>query len=612
MRCPAGSGSSGSESAPPGNDILAFKEGFMDGHRNLPQDDKLAFNRRRFLGYFTAAGLGGTLLPGALLAVAQDAPEIKPEMVSAAAKLAGLPLTAEAEKQIAAGLSRRGGLLQDFRDLGDMNLGNDTPSALVFNPVLPGTKLPKGLPILRPSKVRVTAPQTDEDLAFLPVSHIAALLRKREITSTHLTKLCLERLKKYDPVLHCVVTMTEDLALEQAARADREISTGRYRGPLHGIPWGAKDLLAVKGYRTTFGASPYMDQVIDLDATVYTRLAEAGAVLVAKLTLGALAMGDRWFGGQTKSPWDPENPRQGSSGSSAGPAAAVAGGLVPFAIGSETRGSIISPSSRCGVTGLRPTFGRVSRYGAMALSWTMDKLGPLCRTAEDCALVLHAIHGPDGKDNTVLDAPFSWHAGRGVRRLRVGYLKSDIEREIREDSRFPDRARRAREVQGFNKAALETIRSLGVDPVPVELPEMDSGPMDFLLTTEAAAAFDGLVRSDRLEMMSEEPERSAWVGSFRLHEFVPAVQYIQANRARYRLMEAYDEFFKDLDVLIGSALGPTNLTGHPEMAFPHGFDSKGQPATLRLTGKLFGEEDILLLAHAFQGKTDFHLRRPTL
>jgi Asp-tRNA(Asn)/Glu-tRNA(Gln) amidotransferase A subunit family amidase len=583
----------------------------MDEQRDGFQDDKLAFNRRRFMGYFAAAGLGGTLLPGALLAVAQDAPEIKPDMVAAAARVAGLPLTAEAQKQVAAGLNR-GGLFQSFAALREMNLGNDTPSALVFNPVLPGTKLPVGMPTLRLSRVRVERPESDEDLAFLPVTHLAALIKRREITSTRLTKLCLERLKRYDPVLHCVVTLTEELALGQAEEADREIARGRYRGPLHGIPWGAKDLLAVKGYKTTFGASPYKDQTIDEDATVYARLTEAGAVLVAKLTLGALAMGDRWFGGMTRSPWDPENPRQGSSGSSAGPASAVAAGLVPFAIGSETRGSIISPASRCGVTGLRPTFGRVSRHGAMALSWTMDKLGPLCRTAEDCALVLHAIHGPDGKDNTVLNAPFSWDAGRDVRKLRVGYLKADLERDIPENPNFPERALRMREVQRFNRDALEIIRSLGVEPVPVELPKMGSSPMDFLLTTEAAAAFDDLVRSDRLDMMSEEPERSAWVGSFRLHGLVPAVQYIQANRARYRLMKAYAEFFEGMDVLIGSALGPTNLTGHPEMAFPHGFDSKGQPAVLRLTGRLFGEADILLLAHAFQRRTDHHLKRPNL
>ncbi len=584
----------------------------MSGQRKLGEDVRGAVARRRFLGYFGAVGLGGTLLPGALLAVVQDAPEIKPEMVAAAAKIAGLPLTAEAEKAIADGLNRRDGLLRDFQALRDMNLGNDTPSALVFNPVLPGTQIPPGKSLLKTTKVRVAKPRTDEDLAFLPVTHLAALLKKREIKSVELTKLCLERLKKYDPILHCVVTLTEDLALEQAGRADKEIAAGRYRGLLHGMPWGAKDLLAVKGYKTTFGASPFKDQTIDRNAAVFEKLTGAGAVLVAKLTLGALAMGDRWFGGQTKSPWDPKNATQGSSGSSAGPAAAVAAGLVPFAIGSETRGSIISPASRCGVTGLRPSFGRVSRYGAMALSFSMDKIGPLCRTAEDCAVVLHAINGPDGRDNTVFDVPFAWDAGRDVRSLKAGYLKEDIEREIPDDPKNPDRVRRMKEAQAFNKASLETIRRLGVEPVPVELPKLGSGPMDFLLTTEGAAVFDDLVRSDKLDLMSAEPERSGWVGSFRLHEFVPAVQYIQANRARYRLMEAYHELFKNMDVLVGSALGPTNLTGHPEIAFPHGFDSKGQPAVLRLTGRLFGEADILLLAHAFQQRTDFHLKRPQL
>jgi len=584
----------------------------MSGYGKRQGEERATIDRRRFLGYFAAAGLGGTLLPGALLAVAQDAPEVKPEMVAAAARIAGVPLTPEAEKAIAEGLNRRGGLLQNFQALRDMKLANDTPSALVFNPVLPGTKLPKGESSLKTSKVRVEKPRTDEDLCFLPVTHLGVLLRKREIKSLELAKLCLERLKKYDPILHCVVTLTEDLALEQAARADKEIASGKYRGPLHGVPWGAKDLLAVRGYKTTFGASPYKDQTIDRNATVCERLTEAGAVLVAKLTLGALAMGDRWFGGQTKSPWDPRNPDQGSSGSSAGPAVAVAAGLVPFAVGSETRGSIISPASRCGVTGLRPSFGRVSRHGAMALSWTMDKIGPLCRTAEDCAIVLHAIQGPDGRDNTVLDVPFVWDAGRDIRKLRVGYLKSDVEKEVPDDPKNPDRARRAREAQAMTKASLETIRGLGAKPVPVDLPKLGSGPMDFLLTTEAAAAFDDLVRGDSLDLMSAEPERSAWVGSFRLHEFVPAVQYIQANRARFRLMEAYHEFFKDMDVLVGSALGPTNLTGHPEIAFPHGFDSKGQPAVLRLTGKLFGDADILLLAHAFQRRTDFHRKRPKL
>jgi len=444
------------------------------------------------------------------------------------------------------------------------------------------------------------------------VTHLARLLEKREVKSADVTRLYLERLKKYDPLLHCVVSLTEELALKQAAQADREIAAGRYRGPLHGVPWGAKDLLAVKGYKTTFGASPYKDQTIDVDSTVFTRLTEAGAVLVAKLTLGALAQGDRWFGGQTKSPWDPANPNNGSSGSSAGPASATTAGLVGFSIGTETRGSIMSPSARCGATGLRPTYGRVSRYGAMALSWTMDKIGPICRSAEDCALVLKAICGPDGKDGHVIPAPFDWDAGRDVKALRVGYIKADYETEIPDDPKNPDRVQRMRDNRKFAQDALAAIKALGVKLVPIELPKAGSNDMDFLLTVEAAAAFDELIRSDKLDMMSADPERSAWVNSFRLHRFVPAVEYIQANRARYRLMQEFAKVFADIDLFIGSALGVTNLTGHPEISLPSGFDAKGQPMSLHFTGKLWGEEDMLLLAMAYQGKTDWHRKRPPL
>lgn len=574
--------------------------------------DRLEFNRRRFIGYFSSVGLGGTLLPGALAAIAQDAPKITPEMVEAAARIAGLSFSPEAIKRIVDSLNGRMSLLNRYNTLRSIDLGNAVPPAIVFNPVLPGTKLPSARRPLRPSAVKIARPRTDEDLAFLPVTHLARLLQTRQVTSTDLTRLYLERLKKYDPVLHCVVTLTEDLALRQARKADEEIAAGKYRGPLHGVPWGAKDLLAVKGYPTTFGASPYKNQVIDTDATVYTRLTEAGAVLVAKLTLGALAQGDRWFGGMTRSPWDPENPNQGSSGSSAGPAAAVAAGLVGFAIGSETRGSIMSPSARCGVTGLRPTFGRVSRYGAMALSWTMDKIGPLCRSAEDCALVLRAINGPDGKDNSLIDVPFNWDAGADVRKLRVGYLKASFEREIPEDPANPERAARMRETRKIDLAALDTIRSLGIELKPIELPKFDAEALGFILSTEAAAAFDDLTRSGNLDQMSQPPERSSWVETFRLHRFVPAVEYIQANRARYLLMQEFDRLFSSIDLFVGSALGPTNLTGHPEISIPHGFDQRGQPTSLRFTGKLFGEEEILLLAHAFQSKTDFHLRRPKL
>jgi len=578
----------------------------------------LALNRRRFIGYFSAMGLGSTLMPGALLAQAQaqtqgqDAPQITAEMVKGAAKIAGLTFSDEAVKRIVEGLNRKNSFLRNYESLREMKLGNSVPPAFVFNPVLPGVKLPTEQKPFKMTKIKVVVPKTDEDLAFLPVTHLAKLLEKREVKSIDLTKLYLERLKKYDPVLHCVVTLTEELALKQAAKADEEIKAGDYKGPLHGIPWGAKDLLYVKGYKTTFGASPFKDQVVDMDASVYTRLTEAGAVLVAKLTLGALAQGDRWYGGQTKSPWDPTNQTQGSSGSSAGPSSTAAAGLVGFSIGSETRGSIMSPAARCGVTGLRPSHGRVSRCGAMALSWTMDKIGPICRTAEDCAVVFCTICGLDGKDNTLIDVPFNWNAGADVKKLRVGYVKAAFEGEIPENPENPQRVQRQREMRKFDEEALRVIRSLGINLKPIELPKMTTDAIDFVLTAEAAAAFDDLIRSDKLDLMSAEPERSSWVGSFRLHRFVPAVEYIQANRARYRLMEEYAALFAGLDLFVGSALSATNLTGHPEISIPHGFDSKGQPTSLRFTGKLFGESEILLMSHAFQKKTDHHLKRPRL
>jgi len=576
------------------------------------KEQLLAYNRRRFLEYFSSIGLGATLLPGALLAQAQDAQTITLGMVDEAARIAGISLAPDVEKRIAETLSRKGGLLANYQSIREMKLGNDTPSALVFNPVLPGMKVPKDRTIFKYSKPKVEKPKTDEDLAFLPVTHLAQLIKNRTVSSTDLTKLYLERLKKYDPILHCIVTLTEELALKQATQADAEIKAGKYRGPLHGIPWGAKDLLAVKGYKSTFGASPYKDQVIDVDSTVFIRLTEAGAVLVAKLTLGALAMGDRWFGGQTKSPWDPANPTNGSSGSSAGPASATAAGLVGFSIGSETRGSIMSPAARCGVTGLRPTFGRVSRYGAMALSWTMDKIGPLCRTAEDCALVLKAIHGPDGKDNHLIDAAFGWDVSYPVRFLRVGYVKADFEGDIPDDPKNEDRVKRQREMRKFQQEALAVLKALEIDLVPIEMPKLSSNEIDFILTTEASAAFDDLVRSDKFDQMTAEPERSSWVPSLRLHEFVPAVQYINANRARYKLMEQFREVFAKIDLFMGSQLGITNLTGHPEISLPHGFDSKGQPTSLRFTGRLFGEEHLLLTANAFQSRTNWHFKRPEL
>ena len=571
------------------------------------KEKKLAMNRRRFVGYFSAVGLGSSLIPGALTAVAQDAETITPEMIEAAGKLSGLTFTTEELSTIAEGFNGRRNPIDQYEAIRDMKLGNDVPPALVFNPVPAWMKLPTGSRPFGRSDVVVCMPTSDEELAFLPVTHLSRLIETREVSSTELTKLYLARLKQHDPTLLCVVTLTEELALKQAAKADEEIAAGMYRGPLHGIPWGAKDLLAVKGYRTTLGATPYKDQVIDVDASVFTQLSAAGAVLVAKLTMGALAQGDRWFGGRTRNPWNTE---QGSSGSSAGPGSATAAGLVGFSIGTETRGSIMPPSSRNGVTGLRPTYGRVSRYGAMALSWSMDKIGPMCRSSEDCALVFDAIYGPDGKDNSIIDVPFNFDAKADVRKLRVGYLKNQYFNEIEDDPENPERVARQRENKQFDDAALNLLMSMGVDLKPIELPDLPSGSIGFILSTESAAAFDDLTRSVRDNMMV--PEDSSWPDTFRRQRFVPAVEYIQANRVRSRFIDELNEAFGDLDLFVGSNLGLTNLTGHPEISIPHGFNSQGSPTSLRFTGKLFGEGEILQLAHAFQSATDHHLKHPTL
>ena len=391
-------------------------------------------------------------------------------------------------------------------------------------------------------------PDSKDDLAFLPVTSLAQLVRTRAISSTELTKLYLERLKKYDPVLKCVVTLTEELVLKQAEAADREIKAGKYRGPLHGIPWGAKDLIAYPGYKTTWGAGPYKDQTLDTKATVVRKLEEAGAVLVAKLSLGALAMGDRWFGGMTRNPW---NVKQGSSGSSAGPASATVAGLVGFSIGSETLGSIVSPCSRCGASGLRPTFGRVSRAGCMTLSWTMDKLGPICRSIEDCALVLGAIHGADQLDNASVTRPFRWPLGRELRSLRVGYVE---DKQAAKD-----------------RAELQVLRDLGVTLVPIQMPTKYPAETSTILDSECAAAFDELTRKGIDEGIG------TWGNTFRQGQFIPAVEYIRANRVRTMLMKEMEALFEKVDLYVGGYfdLGITNLTGHPTAVMPNGFIKRG-------------------------------------
>ena len=556
-------------------------------------------NRRDFLSYFAGTGLSGTLLPGVLWARLQEAPELTTEILADAEKVAGLEFTEEEREDMVRGLAQN---VRSYMALREQEIPNGVPPAIQFDPVLPGREPPSGEGVFRPSRAPdLVAPANLEEVAFWPVTHLAELIRTRQVSSVDLTTLYLNRLKEHGPTLECVVTLTEELAMEQARRADAELAVGRYRGPLHGIPWGAKDLLAARGYRTTWGAKPYEEQVLDTDATVVERLEEAGAVLVAKLTLGALAMGDWWFGGRTRNPWDLE---QGSSGSSAGSAAATVAGLVGFAIGSETLGSIVSPSTRCGATGLRPTFGRVSRAGAMALSWSMDKLGPLCRSVEDCALVFDAIHGADGVDPTARTVPFHWDAARPLSEIRVGYLKSA----------FEDEGSRSRT---FDLQALEALRGLGVDPVPVELPDQyPLGAIRIVLNAEAAAAFDELTRSGRDDLLTRQ-NSGAWPNSFRRARFIPAVEYIQANRVRTMVMGALESAMEGIDVFItpsygGDVLLMTNLTGHPTVVLPSGFDEEDHPQSISFVGNLWKDGDALRVAKAWQDATGHHLRHPPM
>ena len=547
------------------------------------------FNRRRFLEVLSAAGLGGTLLPGALAAVAEDAETITIEILQAAQRIAGVSFTPDEQRRLLEKLNGARGYAAGFARLRAAGLGNSAQPAIVFNPVPPGKTLPTERRPMRRQPIDVSMPRSDEALAFLPLTRLASLVERRRITATDLTKLYLARLKRFDPQLHCVVTLTEEIALAQAKQADQEIAAGKYRGPLHGIPCGLKDLLAVRGVRTTWGMTPFRDRVIDADASVYSRLTNAGAILVAKLSTGALAVTAQWFGGVTRNPWNTE---QDASGSSAGPGAATAAGLVGFSIGTDTGGSIISPSTRNGVTGLRPTFGRVSRYGAMTLAWTQDTVGPMCRSAEDCALVFDAIRGPDGRDNTIIDAPFNWDA-------LVGYMRAAA------DDAADEEARRN------NEEALRVIRSLGVSLVPFSLPDVPIEAIDFIRYAETSAAFADATREGLLAQAEDGPEQSRRPDEIRAGHFIPAVEFLQANHLRMRVMEQVDAALGDLDLFIGSNQAITNRTGHPVVSVPNGF-SRGSPTALHLTGKLFGEAEILLLAHAFQAKTDFHLRHPRL
>jgi Asp-tRNA(Asn)/Glu-tRNA(Gln) amidotransferase A subunit family amidase len=494
-------------------------------------------------------------------------------------------------------------LMDAYRAIRAYGLPNSVPPALDFNPLPAGFTPPAPSPPIEwPLPEGVTKPSQNPDLAFMSIPELASLIRTGEISCLELTRFFLERLKKFDPQLHCIVTLTEDYALERAGEMDRELAEGKDRGILHGIPYGAKDLFAFPGYPTTWGAAPYQEQVLDETAGVVSRLEEAGAVLLAKTTLGALAMGDVWFADTTRNPWNLE---EGSSGSSAGSASATAAGLLPFAIGTETWGSIVSPSTRCGTTGLRPTFGRITRAGAMALSWSMDKVGPICRSAGDCAIVFDALRGRDPSDRSTTDAGFSYTGTADLSQLRIGYFKRAFDSEY--------------EVSEFDRRSLRVLERLGAELVPVEL-ENDTIPyyaMSIILEAEAAAAFDELTRSDRDSLLVRQ-HRYAWPNLFRTARYIPAVEYIQANRIRSTLIEDYHNRLQPFDVVVmpsfsgGDQLLATNLTGHPVVTVPNGFKDSGSPTSITFLGNLYDEGTVLAVAVAFQEATNHHLKRPPL
>ncbi len=615
--------------------------------------------RRRFLSVCSALGLGQTLLPGALFTLSAQAQSqtssapgnertpatITLEMIDAAAAIAGLTLTDDQKKMMLEGLTEQRESLTAIRAL---HLPNSVPPSFIFDPV-PGDKV---LATTREPMKLGAAPDvtalgrsveaslsgSSDALAFATVRELGELIRTRKVTALALTKMYLARIKKYDSRLHFVITITEERALKQAAQADREIVSGKYRGPLHGIPWGAKDLLAVKGYPTTWGAGGMETQEFDYDAVVVERLDTAGAILIAKTTLGALAQGDLWgskeHGARTRNPW---NSKQGSSGSSAGSASATAAGCIGFGIGTETLGSISSPSTRCGATGLRPSFGLVPRTGAMALSWTMDKIGPICRSVEDCALVLSAIYGPDGHDLSVQNAAFNWDTDLDWKQLRVGYIKAAFDLPALPPDAKPEQkanhSRRAYDLK-YSTAALEALRTMGVSLTPVDMPKFPFNEIVPVLEAEGAAAFDELTRSGRDKLLSGQMPFD-WPNSFRIARFYSAVDYIQAMRARSLAITAMESFFKGFDVIVtpsqGEQLVATNLTGQPAIIVPNGLrgpdaphspdeedgalensGGPGTPVSITFLGPLYSEARLAAFANAYQRATGFQNLHPPL
>ncbi|GAB3909186.1 amidase [Mucilaginibacter boryungensis] len=552
-------------------------------------------NNLKYITIFTISGLSFVL--GAFVMKAVDRTPITVPIVLEAQKISNFNFSPAQADSMLNYLDARS---KDYQELRALKMPNSVVPSLTFNPIpqgfVPQDKT-NGFVLAKTAPVKL--PANKDDLAFYTVRQLGELLRTKQVTSVELTRFFIERLKKYNTRLLFVITLTEEYAMKRAAKADAEIKSGHYRGILHGIPYGVKDLLAQKDYKTTFGAVPFKDQQLNTDATVITKLEEAGAVMVAKLTLGELAQGDVWFGGQTKNPWDIT---RGSSGSSAGPASAVSAGCLPFAIGSETLGSIVSPSTECGDTGLRPSFGRISKYGAMALSWSMDKLGPITRSVEDCAIVFNTIHGVDPKDLSTIPASFNYNGnGKDLKGWKIGYLKAS----------FTNRSLNYKN----DSITLNKLKELGAELIPLEMPKIPATAVGLMLDAEAGAAFQDLLLNHREDGMVLQG-KNAWPNTFRWAQFIPATEYINASRARTLLVQEWYEQLKGLDIYVApsfsSNLRLTNLTGNPCVVLPNGFNQRGRPTSITFMGQLFGEGKLLQAAGIYQNATDFHTKHPAL
>ncbi len=543
----------------------------------------------------------GFLLLASSTIMAQDRPITKADLLSSV-KLLDLQFT---EPEIDSLYNDVLDNVANYKAMHALSLNNSTPLSLWHSAILPGMKFNKvQKTILWDAAVHVKLPADKNELAFYSVEELAYLIKHKKISSLELTNFFIERIKKYGDTLQCVISLQENLALAQAKQADAEIAAGKYRGQLHGIPYGLKDLFAVKDTKTTWGAAPYKDQIIQEDAFVYQKMKAAGAVLVAKFTLGALAMGDYWFGGRTKNPW---NLNYGSSGSSAGSTSATVAGLVPFAIGTETWGSIVSPATTCGATGLRPTFGSISRSGAMALSYSLDKVGPITRSANDAAIVFNYLHGTDGKDGSAVDMPFNYAPKTNLKTLKIAYAKNYFDK-----------------IKDTNRSEFEVLKQfkrMGIELIPIDFP--DSGVyqfniMDVIIGAECAAQFDDMTRSGVDDALTRQTKND-WPNQFRTSRFTPAVEYINAQRHRTILMQKVNEIVAQYDAIIcpsrggGNQSAITNLTGHPVVCVPTGLDPKYKlPTGISFVGKLFDEATILTIAHQYQKATGWDEMHPTM